>query len=255
MRGQLNGFPQQWGHWFCYTEVCLAIYDLSMVVLNVDPHCVAILVVSFKMMALQKCLLLSQELTPKQQAGAGVDQGSSCNWFYSSFLNLCLGEGNGTPLQYSCPGKSHELRSLVGCSPWGRKESDTTERRHFHFSLSCIGEGNGNPLQCSCLENPRDGAAWRAAVYGVAQSRTRLKRLSSRSRTCAWLQKIEQSPDLLDPFRFSLPGCLVDKIPKTKSHWSTFSIRIAFLERKTLQTSAAVVFSSFFQIWDTQLSS
>ena len=53
-----------------------------------------------------------------------------------------------------------------------------TEQRHFHFPLSCIGEGNGNPLQCSCLENPRDGGAWWAAVYGVAQSRTRLKRLS-----------------------------------------------------------------------------
>ena len=55
---------------------------------------------------------------------------------------------------------------------WGRKESDTTEGLHFHFSLSCIGEGNGNPPQCSCLENPRDGGAWWAAVYGVAQSRT-----------------------------------------------------------------------------------
>jgi len=66
----------------------------------------------------------------------------------------------------------------VGRSPWGREESDATERLHFHFSLSCIGEGNGNPLQCSCLENPRDrGARW-AAIYGVAQSRTRLKRLS-----------------------------------------------------------------------------
>ena len=75
------------------------------------------------------------------------------------------------------PGKPHGWRSLVGCSPWGRKESDTTERLPFHFSLSCIGEGNGNPLQCSCLENPRDGGAWWAAVYGVAQSRTRLKRL------------------------------------------------------------------------------
>ena len=54
-------------------------------------------------------------------------------------------------------------------------KSDTTERPHFHFSFSCIGEGNGNPLQCSCLENPRDsprdGGAWWAAVYGVAQSR------------------------------------------------------------------------------------
>ena len=56
-----------------------------------------------------------------------------------------------------------------------------TERLHFHFSLSSIGEGNGNPLQCSCLENPRDGGAWWAAVYGVAQSQTRLQRLSSSS--------------------------------------------------------------------------
>ena len=66
------------------------------------------------------------------------------------------------------PGKPHAQRSLVGCSPWGRYKSDTIERLYFHFSLSCIGEGNGNPLQCSCLENPRDGGAWRAAVYGVA---------------------------------------------------------------------------------------
>ena len=61
----------------------------------------------------------------------------------------------------------------------GVAELDTTERLHFHFSLSCVEEGNGNPLQCSCLENPRDGEAWWSAVYGVAQSRTRLKRLSS----------------------------------------------------------------------------
>ena len=65
----------------------------------------------------------------------------------------------------------------------GSLESDTTERLHFHFSLSCIGEGNSNPLQCSCLENPRDGEAWWAAVYGVSQSRTQLKRLSSSSIT------------------------------------------------------------------------
>ena len=80
------------------------------------------------------------------------------------------------------PGKSHGRRSLESCSPWGHEESDTTERLHFHFSLSCIGEGNGNPLQCSCLEDPRDGGAWWAAIYGVAQSQTRLKRLSSSSR-------------------------------------------------------------------------
>ena len=79
------------------------------------------------------------------------------------------------------PGKSHAQRSLVGCSPRDREEWDTTERLHFHFSLSCIGEGNGNPLQCSCLENPRDGRAWWPAVCGVAQSRTRLKQLSSSS--------------------------------------------------------------------------
>ena len=83
------------------------------------------------------------------------------------------------PTPVLLPGKSHGWKSLVGCSPWGRKESDTTERLHFNFSLSCIGEGNGNPLQCSCLEHPRDGGAWWAAVYGVAQRRTRLKRLSS----------------------------------------------------------------------------
>ena len=63
----------------------------------------------------------------------------------------------------------------------GSLESDTTKQLHFHFSLSCIGEGNGNPLQCSCLENPRDGEAWWAAVYGVTQSWTRLKWLSSSS--------------------------------------------------------------------------
>src|SRR5574337_1191913 len=91
------------------------------------------------------------------------------------------------PTPVLLPGKSHGRRSLVGCSPWGRKESDMTEQLHFHFSFSCIGEGNGNPLQCSCLENPRDrGALW-AAVYGVAQSWTRLKRLSSSSSTRASL--------------------------------------------------------------------
>ena len=61
------------------------------------------------------------------------------------------------PTPVLLPGNSHGRRSLVGCSPWGRKESDTTERLHFHFSLSCTGEGNGNPLQRCCLENPKDG--------------------------------------------------------------------------------------------------
>ena len=74
-------------------------------------------------------------------------------------------------------------RSLVGYSPWSCEESDTTEWIHLHFSLSCFREGKGNPLQCSCLENPRDGGVWWAAIYGVSQSWTRLKRLSSSSRT------------------------------------------------------------------------
>ena len=85
------------------------------------------------------------------------------------------------PTPVLLPGKSHGQRSLVGCSPWGREESDTTEQLPFQFSLSCVGEGNSNPLQYSCLENPRDGGAWWAALYGVAQSRTGLKRLSSSS--------------------------------------------------------------------------
>ena len=85
------------------------------------------------------------------------------------------------PTPVLLPGKSRGRRSLVGCSPWGREESDTTEWLPFHFSLSCIGEGDGNPLQCSCLENPRDGGAWWAAIYGVTQSQTWLKQLSSSS--------------------------------------------------------------------------
>ena len=87
------------------------------------------------------------------------------------------------PTPLFLPGESHGRRSLVGCGPWGHYESDMTERLYFHFSLSHTGEGNGNPLQCSCLENPRDGGAWSAAVYGVTQSRTRLQRLSC-SRGC-----------------------------------------------------------------------
>ena len=103
------------------------------------------------------------------------------------------------PTPVLLPWKSHGWRSLVGCSPGGSEESDTTERLHFHFSVSCIGEGNGNPLQCSCLENPRDGGAWWAAVYGVAQSRTRLKRLSSssslQSHCMGSLEKCTLAPD------------------------------------------------------------
>ena len=92
-----------------------------------------------------------------------------------SLIRSHFREGNGTPLQYSClenPMDGGAWRAAVHGVAKGR---DTTERLHFHFSLSCIGEGNGNPLQCSCLENPRDRGAWWAAVYGITQSRTRLK--------------------------------------------------------------------------------
>ena len=97
------------------------------------------------------------------------------------------------PTPVLLPGESHGWRSLVGCSPWGHEESDTTEQLHFHFSLLCIGEGNGNPLQCSCLENPRDGGAWWAAVYGIAQSRTQLKRLSGSSSRVSLHQVVSKS--------------------------------------------------------------
>ena len=98
------------------------------------------------------------------------------------------------PEQYTChteKAMATQSSTLAWKIPWmeesgrlqtmGSRRVDTTERLHFHFSLPCIGEGNGNPLQCSCLENPRDGGAWGAAVYGVAQRWTRLKWLSSSS--------------------------------------------------------------------------
>ena len=117
----------------------------------------------------------------------------------------------------------------MGCSPWGLEESDTTKRRHFHFSLSCIGEGNGNPLQCSCLENPRDWGAWWEAVYGVAQSQARLKRLSSRGSRLHFqfslftfllqCMKVKSESEvtqsymtLSDPMDCSLPGSSVHSI-------------------------------------------
>ena len=120
------------------------------------------------------------------------------------------------PTPVLLPGKSYGRRSLVGCSPWGHKELDMTEQLHFHFSLSRIGEGNGNPLQCSCLENPRDRGAWWAAIYGVAQSRTRLKQLSSSSSSKKLLLKkslnrwnIHFFNLLLDFFQWLFIKCLL----------------------------------------------
>ena len=101
-------------------------------------------------------------------------------FFFIFCLHCVASEKAMAPHSTLLPGKSHGWRSLVGCSPWGCEESHTTEWLPFHFSLSCIEERNGNPLQCSCLENPRDSGAWWAAINGVTQSRTLLKRLSSR---------------------------------------------------------------------------
>ena len=99
------------------------------------------------------------------------------------------------------PGESQGQGSLLGCRLWGCTESDTTERLHFHFSLSYLGEGNGNPLQCSCLENPRDrGACW-AAVYGVAQSRTWLKWLSKACLAWGGISSLDSSMCQSDKLR------------------------------------------------------
>ena len=129
---------------------------------------------------------------------SGKEPSCQCRRLKRHGFDLWIGKiprgENGNPLQYSClensmdrgawwamihgVAKSRTQRSdsHIDCFMW-----ELTERLHFHFLLSCIGEGNGNPLQCSCLENPRDGGAWWAAVYGVAQSQTRLKLLSSNS--------------------------------------------------------------------------
>ena len=93
-----------------------------------------------------------------------------CEWWFKNLYRASTWRRQWHPTPVLLPGKSHGQRSLVGCSPWGREESDMTERLHFHFLLSRIGEGNGNPLQCSCPETPRDGGTWWAVVYGVAAS-------------------------------------------------------------------------------------
>ena len=117
------------------------------------------------------------------------------------------------PTPVLLPGESQGRRSLVGRSPWGHCESDTTERLPFHFSLSCIGEGHGSPLQCSCLEDPRDGGAWWAAACGAAQGRARLTRLgSSGSGGGGGGGSAQLSPALCDPVDRSPPGSSVPGI-------------------------------------------
>ena len=109
-----------------------------------------------------------------------------CSSHYHSLqLKLPLleetGKGNGNPLQYSCLENPTDGGAWWATVHGVAEESDTTERLHFHFSLSFTREGNGNRLQYSFMENLRDGGAWWAALSGVAQSRTRLTRLSSSS--------------------------------------------------------------------------
>ena len=127
------------------------------------------------------------------------------------------------PTPVLLPGKSHERRNLVGCSPGVAKSrtrlSDFTFT--FHFSLSCIGEGNGNPLQCSCLENARDGGAWWAAVYGVTQSRTRLKRLSSSSSSISGWNKWTHSP-------WNSQNFYPKRISKREADWFSYERRLSF---------------------------
>ena len=79
------------------------------------------------------------------------------NKYHLTYIIVNVWRRRWHPTPVLLPEKSHGQRSLVGCSPWGHEESDSTERLHSHFSLSCTGEGNGNPLQCFCMENPRDG--------------------------------------------------------------------------------------------------
>ena len=125
-----------------------------------------------------------------QQDSPGKNTGVGCHFLLhigsnylvnSGFLRFMIWRRQWHPTPVLLPAKSRGWRSLERCSPWDHWGLDTTEWLHFHFSLSCIGEGNGNPLQCPCLENPRDRGAWWAAVYGVAQSWTLLKWLSSSS--------------------------------------------------------------------------
>ena len=117
------------------------------------------------------------------------------------------------PTPVLLPGNSHGWRSPVGCSPWGCEESDTTDGLHFDFSLSYIGEGNGNPLQYSCLENPRDGGAWWAAVYGVTQSQT-------------WLMWLSSSSSILNMITFLKEhNCSIGGMLTLLGPWAPFNLR------------------------------
>ena len=142
--------------------------------LSTNLSCICILLINFLPVFR---LSGSDEVTLKNYMGYFF---SFCSYHYKEYISFhFFWRRQWQPTPVLLPGKFHGRRSLVGYSPWGWEESDMTEWFHFHLSLPCIGEGNGNLLQYSCLENPRDGRAWWVAVYGVAQSRTRLTWLSS----------------------------------------------------------------------------
>ena len=160
----------------------------------------------------------------------------------SDFLHLEGSNGQRRkwqPTPVLLPGSSHGRRSLVGCSPWGRWGSDTTEQLPLHFSLSCIGEGNGNPLQRSCLENPRDGGACWAAIYGVAQSWTRLKQLSSSSSSgnhwyhqclqffCIWSQRNMHCPQAPQKFWCKQSHVYTLRVMLIPLRWACFVLHSA----------------------------
>ena len=135
--------------------------------------------------------VLSRRIPGMEKPGRLQSMGSlrvEHDWATSLSLSLsCTGEGNGNPLQCSCLENPRD-GGAWWAAVYGVAQSQTRLKRLsssvqtlLSLSLSCIGEGNGNPFQCSCLENPRDRGAWWAAVYGVAQSRTQLRRHSSSS--------------------------------------------------------------------------
>ena len=128
------------------------------------------------------------------------------------------------------------------CSPWGCWGSDTTERLTFHFSLSCTGEGKGNPIQCSCLENPRDGGAWWVAVYGVAQSRTQLKWLSS-SILYLTMANIKGTDTQCVPSN-AYSGCLINTVGG--DHYCWHQCKYMILSKSLLCETVHFSFYSFY---------
>ena len=159
------------------------------------------------------------------------------------------------PTPVLLPGKPHGWRTLVGSSPWGCEESHMTEQFHFHFSLSRIGKGNGNLLQCSCLENPRDGGAWWAAVYGVTHSWTRLKRLSSSSSKDADSYSISSANFICFSKPETGPRTCFNKFPYPRQaiHWPHLRKKCsrAGIRFLTIKGQSFLGFASIYHLWST----